>query len=93
MDQELLAGALQQAAAQGTMRAVQQNSGGKLQPLLNYCELNDHATDFTTDSDVCADQQHKWHCHGVNMAFLDPCKAYLEVRVDQQLWLLQTVMV
>ena len=75
------------------LMAVRQNNGGKVRPVLDYRELNDHVTAFTADSDVCADQLRKWRRHGVNVAVLDLRKAYLQVRVDRQLWPFQTVMV
>lgn len=72
------------------LMAVQQNNGGKVQPMLDYHELNDHITAFTADSDVCADQLCKWHCHGVNVDVLDFHKVYLQVHMDQQLWPFQS---
>ncbi len=48
---------------------------------------------FTADSDVCPDQLREWHRHGVNVSSLDLRKAYLQLRIEQQLWLFQTMMV
>ncbi|XP_045108000.1 uncharacterized protein LOC123502800 [Portunus trituberculatus] len=73
--------------------AVRQNNGGKVRPVLDYRELNDCVTAFTADSDVCSDQLRKWRRHGENVSVLDLRKAYLQVRVDRQLWPFQTVMV
>lgn len=39
------------------LMAIQQNSGGKVQPVLDFYELNDHVAAFTADNDVCTDQQ------------------------------------
>lgn len=75
------------------LMAVRQNNGGKVRPVLDYRELNDCVTAFTADSDVCSDQLRKWRRHGENVSVLDLRKAYLQVRVDQQLWPFQTVMV
>lgn len=75
------------------LMAVRQNNGGKVRPVLDYRELNDHVTAFTADSDVCADQLRKWRRHGVNVAVLDLRKAYLQITVDKQLWPFQTVIV
>ena len=75
------------------LMAVRQNNGGKVRPVLDYRELNDHVTAFTADSDVCADQLRKWRRHGVNVTVLDLRKAYLQLRVEQQLWPFQIVMV
>ncbi|XP_045101323.1 uncharacterized protein LOC123498225 [Portunus trituberculatus] len=75
------------------LMVVRQNNGGKVRPVLDYRELNDCVTAFTADSDVCSDQLRKWRRHGENVSVLDLRKAYLQVRVDQQLWPFQTVMV
>ncbi|XP_045101484.1 uncharacterized protein LOC123498445 [Portunus trituberculatus] len=75
------------------LMAVRQNNGGKVRPVLDYRELNDCVIAFTADSDVCSDQLRKWRRHGENVSVLDLRKAYLQVRVDQQLWPFQTVMV
>lgn len=85
----------QHGAPQGLvpLMAVQQNNGNKVRPVLDYRELNDYVTAFTADSDVFADQLRKWRRHGRNVTVLDLRKAYLQVRVDQQLWPFQTVMV
>ena len=57
------------------LMAVRQNHGGKVRPVLDYRELNN----------VCADQLRKVRRHGVNVSNLDLHKAYLQLRVDQQL--------
>lgn len=75
------------------LMAVHQNNQGKVRPVLDYRELNDHVTAFTADSGVCADQLRKWRRHGANVAVLDMHKAYLQLHVDQRLWAFQMVKV
>ncbi|KAK8388706.1 hypothetical protein O3P69_020597 [Scylla paramamosain] len=43
--------------------------------------------------DGCADQLREWHRHGVNVSVLDLRKAYLQLRIEQQVWLFQAMMV
>lgn len=52
-----------------------------------------HVTASTADSDMCADQLPKWRHHRVNVAELNLRKAYLQISVDQELWLFQTTIV
>ena len=75
------------------LMAVRQNNGSKVRPVLGYRELSCHVTAFTADSDVCADQLRKWRRHKANISVLDFRKAYLQLCVEQRLWLFQTVMV
>ena len=75
------------------LMAVYQSHRSKVWPVLDYHELNDHVTATIADSNLYANQLRKWHHHGVNVSVLDLCKAYLQLRVDQQLWPFQTVMV
>ena len=60
--------------------AIVQSSKLKVQPFIDYRELNQYIEAYTANVDVCASKLQKWHQKGSNMSLLDLRKAYLLVR-------------
>ena len=73
------------------LMAVVEKNKGKVQPVLDYRELNTHMETHTADVDVCANTLREWRQMGCNVALLDLRKAYLQIRVHRSLWPYQPV--
>jgi transposase InsO family protein len=73
------------------LMAVRQENKGKVRPVLDYRELNEHILSFTGDSAVCDETLRRWRREGVNVQMLDLRKAYLQLHVDESLWKYQLV--
>ena len=92
MDREQLAGVLRRTAARGAAKTrAAHNHGGIVRPVLDYREHNDHVIAFTVPTATCVPI--RCVTGVVNVSVLDLRKIYLQLRVDQQLWPFQTVMV
>ena len=72
------------------MAIIQQNKD-KVQPVMDFRELNSHVDAFTASADVCADKIREWRRLGTNVAIVDLRRAYLQIRVHESLWSYQTV--
>ena len=75
------------------LMAIVQHTKGKVCPLMDYRELNEHVHAFTADVNVCTAKLKEWHHQGVNVALLDLRRAYLQVWLHKSLWAYQTVLV
>ena len=75
------------------LMAVIQEAKGKVRPVLDYRELNEHLAPHTADADVCGEQLRKWRRHGENVAVVDLKKAFLQLHIAPELWPFQTVIV
>lgn len=71
--------------------AVVQASKGKVRPVLDFRELNAFIDNFTADADVCASKLREWRRMGMNTSVIDLSTAYMQIRVDEQLWPFQTI--
>ena len=66
------------------LMAVLQHTNGKVHPVMDYRELNEHVDAFTYVQP---------NCEGVNMALLDLQRAYLQIRVNESPWVYQMVLI
>ena len=73
------------------MAVVQQNRG-KVQPVLDFRELNTFIEAFTANTDVYADKLRDWRQFGENVSIIDLSSAYMQLKIDEKLWAYQTVM-
>ena len=73
------------------MMAVIQEAKEKVRPVLDFRELNQYIEAHTREADVCAHKTREWRRRGVRVAMVDLKKAYLQLRVKQELWPYQTV--
>ena len=73
------------------MMAVIQQTKEKVRPVLDFRELNQYIDAYTGAADVCADKMRDWRKMGVNVSMVDLAKAYLQIRVQEELWSYQTV--
>jgi hypothetical protein len=73
------------------LMAVVQCNKGKVRPVMDYRELNQHVSSHTGESDVCGEKLRKWRRSGTNVKMLDLRKAYLQLHVSPELWKYQVV--
>ena len=73
------------------LMAVIQKNKAKVRPVLDFRELNEHIQPYTANVDVCAQKMRQWRKQGSNVALIDLTKAYLQIGMDPELWLYQTV--
>lgn len=73
------------------LMAVEQANKGKVRPVLDFRELNDHVSCHTGGSSICEETIRRWRKIGENLALLDLRKAYLQLHVDKSLWKYQVV--
>ena len=71
--------------------AVVQENKNKVRPVLDYRELNSYVSSHTAESEVCGEKLRRWRKMGNNLCLLDLRDAYLQVRVDEDLWRYQVV--
>ena len=71
--------------------AVVQANKGKVRPVLDYRELNDHVSSHTSESVICAKSIRRWRQMGSNLKIVDLRKAYVQIRIDKNLWPFQIV--
>ena len=71
--------------------AVDQESKGKVRPVMDFRELNKYIQSHTGNSDVCSERLRVWRRMGKKMALLDLRKAYLQIQVAPELWQFQTI--
>ena len=75
------------------LMAVEQQTKGKVKPVLDFCELNEFVECHTGDNvaDVCGDVLREWRQMEGEIALVDLKSAYLQVRVAKELWHYQLV--
>ena len=75
------------------LMAVNQPTKGKVRPVLDFRELNQYVSCHTGDDiiDVCSETLREWRQVGDNVAIVDLKSAYLQLRVDEELWPYQLV--
>ena len=73
--------------------AIVHHNTGKVRPVMDYHELNNHMEAYTAHADVCSQKLRDWRRKGSDMSVLDLRKAYLQVHVYCSLWPFQTMMV
>lgn len=74
------------------LMAVVQSNRSKVQPIMDYKELNGFVNMFTANADVCAQKLWEWQHEVSDVAILDLKRVYLKVHVYKLLWPYQTVM-
>lgn len=72
--------------------AVSQHNKGNVRPVMDFRELNNYVSSHTGSSVVCGEKIREWRKLGTNIKILDLKKAYLQVRVNPDLWRYQVVM-
>ena len=73
------------------LMAILQERKQKVQPVMDYRELNEHVNAYTANVDVCAQTMREWRQQGPKAAIVDLRRAYLQIHVDKSLWPFQTV--
>ena len=70
------------------LMAVEQQTKGKVRPVLDFRELNESVECHTGDNvaDVCGDVLREWQRMEGEIALVDLKSAYLQVRVAKELW-------
>ena len=63
----------------------------KVQPVLDYWELNGFVEAFTANAEVCIQKLREWQWQGVDVSLLDLWNAYLQIHIDKALQLFQMV--
>lgn len=71
--------------------SVVQQSKGKVRPIFDFRELNQHVDVFSGKSDVCSDKLRSWRQKGQQCALIDLKDAYLQLHISRDLWAYQTV--
>ena len=74
-----------------SLMAIQQENKQKVQPVMDYRELNKYVDAYTANANVCSQKLREWWQQGPNIAVLDLRRAYLQVHVNKSLWPFQTV--
>ena len=74
------------------LMAVVQINKGKVRPVLDFRELNDHVSNHPgVDAAVCNETLRRWRRMPGSLKIIDLKSAYLQVRVDENLWPYQKV--
>ena len=75
------------------LMAVEQQTKGKVRPVLDFRKLNEFVECHTGDNvaDVCGDVLREWRQMEGEIAIVDLKSAYLQVRVAKELWQYQLV--
>ena len=73
------------------LMAVVQANKGKVRPVMDFRELNQHVESHTGTSNVCAETLRKWRKMHGRFSMLDLRSAYLQLHVDEGLWRHQVV--
>ena len=75
------------------LMAVEQQTKGKVRPVLDFRELNEFVECHTGNNvaDVCSDVLREWRRMDGEIALADLKSAYLQVRVTKELWQYQLV--
>lgn len=73
------------------LMAVVQENKDKIRPVMDFRELNSYVSSHTGQSVVCGDKIRRWRRLGDRLSIVDLKKAYLQIKVDQQLWPFQIV--
>ena len=73
------------------LMAILQENKPKVQPVMDYHELNEHVKAYTTNADVYAQTMREWRQQGPKAAIVDLHRAYLQTHIDKSMWPFQTV--
>lgn len=75
------------------LMAVEQPTKNKVRPVLDFRELNVNVRCHTGDevTDICSETLRVWRQTGENVSVVDLKSAYLQLRVDAELWPYQLV--
>ena len=74
------------------LMAVVQSTKGKVRPVLDFRELNEHVSSHPgVDAAVCSETLRRWRRMPGATKIVDLKSAYLQVRVDRELWRHQQV--
>lgn len=71
--------------------AVYQKTKKKTRPVLDFRELNKYVSSHTGDSVACDETLRKWRQKGERLVVVDLKDAYLQLKVDRDLWKYQIV--
>jgi len=73
------------------LMAVVQTNKQKVRPVLDYRELNEYVSSHTEKSVVCSEKLRNWRQMGTRIKLVDLRRAYLQIRVEPELWKYQVV--
>ncbi|XP_047138933.1 uncharacterized protein LOC101234956 [Hydra vulgaris] len=73
------------------LMAVKQKNKGKIQPVLDFCKLNQYVNSHNASSDACDETLKRWRRIGDKFALLDLRCAYMQIHIDPVLWKNQRV--
>ena len=65
---------------------ILQENKQKVQPVMDYRELNEHVNAYTANADACAQTMREWRQQGPKAAIVDLRWAYLQIHIDKFLW-------
>ena len=65
--------------------AVEQKNKSKVRPVMDYRCLNAFLSSHTAEADVCNEKLREWRKIMDQAAIIDLRKAYLQIRVDEEL--------
>ena len=65
--------------------AILQENKWKVQPIMDYCEFNEHVDAYTASTDICAQNLRKWQQQSPKVAVLDLHWANLQVHIKKPL--------
>ncbi|XP_047140944.1 uncharacterized protein LOC124816001 [Hydra vulgaris] len=71
--------------------AVEQENKGKIQPVLDFRELNQYVNSQNASSGACDETLRRWRKVGDKFALLDLRCAYMQIHIDPVLWKYQRV--
>ena len=70
---------------------IQQKNKRKLQPVLDFHELNHYVYSHIALNNVCNETMRKWRKIGNKFAMLDLRSAYMQIHIDPTLWKHQAI--
>ncbi len=73
------------------LMAVYQEAKKKTRPVLDFRELNKYISSHSGDAVVCDETLRRWRQKGENLEMVDLKDAYLQLKVDKDLWKFQVV--
>ena len=75
------------------LMSVKQSKGeeSKVRPVIDFRVLNEKVLCLSSDMPTCDERLREWRAKGCNGSLVDLRRAYLQVHVEQHLWLHQAV--
>lgn len=73
------------------LMAVVQVNKDKVRPVFDFRELNNFVSSHTGQSVVCGEKIRKWRRLGTALSIVDLKHAYLQIRINEELWKYQVV--